>query len=250
MVAQLTGKVAMITGAGSGFGRALSLAFAREGASIGACDINLATAQETVSMLESEGGQATVVEVDVSVADQVDAAVTKIVAAHERIDILVNCAGINGRSSVVDMEEHDFRRIVEVNVVGTFLTNRAVARQMIAQGTGGKIVNFASGRGLSGSENNSHYAASKGGVLAFTYSIGMELSRHGINVNAINPGQTDTGMTRRPGNDIQRLESLMGTDVPPHRRVGVPEDVVGPVLFLVTDASSHMYGKYLSARGG
>ena len=248
MVAQLAGKVAMITGAGSGFGRALSLAFAREGASIGACDINPATAKETVSMLETERGQATVVEVDVSVADQVDAAVTKIVAAHGRIDILVNCAGINGRSSVVDMEEQDFRRIVEVNVVGTFLTNRAVARQMIAQGTGGKIVNFASGRGLSGAENNAHYAASKGGVLAFTYSIGMELSRHGINVNAINPGQTDTGMTRRDGNDIQRLESLKGPDVPPHRRVGMPEDVVGPVLFLVTDASGDMYGKYLSAR--
>src|SRR5262245_5210844 len=147
MADQLTGKIAIITGGGSGIGRQTCLLFAREGADIVAADRNLAGAQETASMVEKLGRKARAVEVDVSQTAQVDAMVDAAMSSFGRVDILVNCAGIWLRHPLLEMPEEDWRRTLEVNLTGTFLCTKAVAKHMVTQG-GGKIVNIASGRGI------------------------------------------------------------------------------------------------------
>ena len=171
---QLEGKVAIITGGGSGIGRALCLGLAEEGAAIAVADLRLPAAQETASEVRERGGAATAVEVNVSQSASVDAMVQSVLAGSGHIDVLVNCAGIYPRHSVVEMTEEEWRQVLDVNLTGPFLCCKAVAGPMMAQGSG-KMVNLVSGRGVTGAINGAHYSASKGGLIAFTVSLGMEL---------------------------------------------------------------------------
>jgi 3-oxoacyl-[acyl-carrier protein] reductase len=238
MAGQLSGKVALVTGGGSGIGRALCLGLAAEGATVAVCDVNEAGAEATAAALAEMGSDSLVLEADVSRADQVAAMVRRTIAGAGAIYILVNAAGIWPRHPFLEVSEDEWRRVLDVNLTGTFLCCKAVAPHMIERRSG-KIVNLASGRGVAGAVNGVHYAASKGGVIALTVSLGMELGDYGINVNAVAPGGTETPLFRggRPkGWQPPR-------DVPPNRRIEEPESVVGPVLFLVTDASKTMFGE-------
>jgi 2-hydroxycyclohexanecarboxyl-CoA dehydrogenase len=232
---QLSGKVALITGGASGIGRALCLGLADEGANLVVCDLNEAAAQETADRIS---GPSTAIAADVSQSDQVAALVEQTLAYAGQIDILINAAGIWPRHPFLDVSEEEWRRVIDVNLTGTFLCCQAVAPHMIERGSG-KIVNFASGRGVAGAINGVHYAASKGGIIALTVSLGMELGDYGINVNAVAPGGTETPLFR--GGRPEGWQPP--TSVPPNRRIEEPESVVGPVLFLVTDASKTMFGE-------
>jgi NAD(P)-dependent dehydrogenase (short-subunit alcohol dehydrogenase family) len=238
MSGQLAGKVAIVTGGGSGIGRALCLGLAREDASIVVCDVDRASAEVTVAEITREGQESRAVTLDVSQADQVQAMVDSVIATEGQIDILVNAAGIWPRKPFLEVTQEEWQHVLDINLTGTFLCCRAVAPHMMEQG-GGKIVNLASGRGVAGAMNGVHYASSKGGVIALTVSLGMELGDHGINVNAVAPGGTETPLFR--GGRPEGWEPP--TDVPPNRRIEEPESVVGPVLFLVTDASKTMFGE-------
>lgn len=238
----LDGKKGIVTGGGSGLGRANSLGLAAEGAEIAVADLRLETAQKTASDIVAAGGKAVAIQVDVSKGDEVQTLVDKAAASLGRVDLLVNCAGILPKTPLIDMSEEEWRRVMDINMTSMFFTCRAVARQMIAQGSGGKMVNFASGRGVSGMENASHYSASKGAIIAFTAAIGMELGHHGINVNAVCPGAADTPMMRSATDDAS-VEFL--SNAPYNRRLVKPEDIVGSVLFLLTDLSKEYYGQTL-----
>ena len=217
----LDGKKGIVTGGGSGLGRANSLGLAAQGAEIAVTDLSLETAQKTVSDIEAAGGRGIAIQADVSQGNDVQSLVDRAVQAMGRLDLLVNCAGILPKTPLVEMPEEECRRVMDVNMTSMFFTCRAAARQMIAQGGGGKMVNFASGRGVSGMENASHYSASKGGIIAFTAAIGMELGHHGINVNAVCPGAADTPMmrsaTRRNKRSVSRQRAIQP---PPHQTGG------------------------------
>ena len=238
MAGQLSGKVALITGGGSGIGRALCLGLAEEGATVVVCDVNHEAAEAAAAEIAQRGGQSLAIAVDVSSADGVTAMVDRALSYAGRVDVLVNAAGIWPRHPFLEVSEAEWRQVLEVNLTGTFLCCKAVAPHMIQQG-GGKIVNLASGRGVAGALNGVHYAASKGGIIALTVSLGMELGDYGINVNAVAPGGTETPLFR--GGRPEGWQPP--ASVPPNRRIEQPESVVGPVLFLVTDASKTMFGE-------
>ena len=240
MAALLAGKSAIITGGASGIARALSLGLAQEGAKIAVCDKNLAGATATADEIRKAGGQATAIGVDVSNAGQVEAMVERARQANGPIDILINAAGVFPRHTVMEMPEEEWRWVLDVNLTGPFLCSRAAAKDMIGRGSG-KIVNMISGSGISGALNGAHYAASKGGLAAFTVTLGVELGAYGINVNGIAPGPTDTPMARG-GPDADRASA---PGVPVNRRLGQPADVVGPVLFLCGPASDKMFGQLM-----
>jgi 3-oxoacyl-[acyl-carrier protein] reductase len=240
MAGQLAGKVALITGGGSGIGRALCLGLAAEDASVIVCDVNAEAADATSAEITKHGGASKALAVDVSLADHVDAMVRDALAFAGRIDILVNAAGIWPRHPFLDVSEEEWRHVLDVNLTGTFLCCKAVAPHMIERGSG-KIVNLASGRGVAGALNGVHYAASKGGIIALTVSLGMELGDFGINVNAVAPGGTETPLFR--GGRPEGWQPP--ASVPANRRIEAPESVVGPVLFLVTDASKTMFGEVI-----
>ncbi len=237
---QLAGKVAIITGGASGIGRALCLGLAREGAAIVVSDINEAAAKSVAAEVSAIGRRSLPISTDVSSSAAVHELVERSLASFGKVDILVNAAGIWPRHPFLEVSEEEWRRVLDVNLTGTFLCCGAIAPHMIERGSG-KIVNFASGRGVAGAINGVHYAASKGGIIALTVSLGMELGDFGINVNAVAPGGTETPLFR-----VGRPEGWKPpTNVPPNRRIEEPESVVGPVLFLVTDASKTMFGEII-----
>src|SRR5581483_5970586 len=184
------------------------------------------------------GGRAFGLTMDVSQAEDVAGMVSQTVSAHGGIDILVNAAGIWPRTPFMDVSEEEWRRVLDINLTGTFLCCQAVAKHMIPRRSG-KIVNLASGRGVAGASKGTHYSASKGGIIALTVCLGIELGEYDINVNAVAPGGTETPLYRggRPEGWAPP------TNVPANRRIEEPESVVGPVMFLVTDASKTMFGE-------
>ena len=240
MPAELSGKVAIVTGGASGIGRALCLGLARAGADVVVCDVNRTGADAVAAEVSGLGVRSHAIAADVANADEVQSLVERTLASSGKIDILINAAGIWPRHPFLEVTEEEWRRVLDVNLTGTFLCCRAVAPHMIERGSG-KIVNFASGRGVAGAINGVHYAASKGGIIALTVSLGMELGDYGINVNAVAPGGTETPLFR--GGRPEGWQPP--TAVPPNRRIEEPESVVGPVLFLVTEASKTMFGEVI-----
>jgi len=226
---QLEGKVAVVTGAGSGIGRAIATGLAAEGASVVVADIDGERAVVVAADLEASGADAVPVTVDVSQAEQVDAMIETAVDRFGRLDVHVNNAGRAARGFVSEMADEAWDRVIGVNLRGTFLCSRAVLRHMIPQRSG-RIVNTASGLGLRGSPGGAVYGASKAAIINFTKSLAQEVARYGITVNAIAPGVTDTPFWRANRSEAEIEEA--------YRRglVGRPEDFVPLVVFLCSEA--------------
>src|SRR5262245_50437242 len=188
---RLEGRIAIVTGAGQGIGRAIAFGAAREGASIVIADVSDASANKVKNEIEAAGGSALAICADVSNEEPVAAMVEETLQEFRRLDILVNNAGIFPTSSVEEMSEEDWDRVIGTNLIGAFLCARAVVPTFLKQGSG-RIISLTSGRAFQGAKNGAHYAASKAGIIGFSKSLALELAPHGITVNVICPGITDT----------------------------------------------------------
>jgi NAD(P)-dependent dehydrogenase (short-subunit alcohol dehydrogenase family) len=243
----LTGKVAIVTGAAQGIGRALSLGLAGEGATVVVADVNQHGAAETERAIVASGCRALAIELDVSSSSQVAAAMQTAHVTYGRLDILINNAAIFPRSPFLEMAEEEWDRVLAVNLKGGFLCARAAARIMVAQGQGGRIVNLTSGAAFMPSLNSAHYAASKGGVIALTRALALELSPHRITVNAIAPGVTDTAQPRMIYSDEDLAAIAQRV---PLKRIAEVDDMVPAALFLCSDAAGYVTGQTLHVNGG
>ncbi len=244
-VLKLKGKVALVTGAAQGIGKAVSLLLARNGADIVVSDINFEKAEETAKEIELIGSKALAIKVNVAHLGEVEQMVETILEKFGKIDILVNNAGITRDKLILRMTEEDWDMVLDVNLKGTFNCTKAVIRYMAKQKSG-KIVNIASVVGEMGNAGQVNYSASKAGVIGLTKTIAREFAQRGINVNAIAPGYIETPMTDvLPDKVKEELRRLI-----PMERLGKPEDVAEAVLFLVSDASSYITGQVLNVNGG
>ena len=252
MVARsLQSKVAIVTGAASGIGRATALLFAREAASVVAVDLNEAGGKGVTAEISASGGRAIFVTADVSRSQDCQRVVESAVAEFGRIDILFNNAGIIRRATVVDLSEEDWDRVIDVNVKSVFLMSHFVVPLMLQAG-GGSIINTASGWGLAGGAKAAAYCASKGAVVLLTKAMAVDHGAHNIRVNCICPGDTDTGMLRNEARQLGENESQFLADSArrPLRRIGAPEEIAKAVLYLAGDASSFVTGTALVVDGG
>jgi len=242
---KLTGKVALITGAAQGIGKAVALLLARNGADIVVSDINLEKAEETAKEIESIGSKAIAIKVNVASLNEVEQMVEAVLEKLGKIDILVNNAGITRDKLILRMTEEDWDVVLDVNLKGTFNCTKAVVRHMAKQRSG-KIVNIASVVGEMGNAGQVNYSASKAGVIGLTKTIAREFAQRGINVNAIAPGFIVTPMTEvLPEKQKEELKRLI-----PMERLGKPEDVAEAVLFFVSEESNYITGQVLNVNGG
>jgi len=241
----LDGKVAVITGAARGIGKAIAEELSAAGADIALCDLKAEWLGETAEAVQKNGRKAVCYSVDVSDAKGVDSTVSEIIKAMGRIDIMVNNAGITKDTLLIRMKEEDWDQVISVNLKGTFLFTKAVARPMMKQ-EGGVIVNISSIIGLIGNAGQCNYAASKAGVIALTKSAAKELASRGVRVNAVAPGFIETKMTEALSEDIRKKM----LEVIPMKRFGTPADVARAVLFLTSEGSSYMTGQVLTVSGG
>ncbi len=249
MAGQLDGKVALITGAGSGIGRASALAFAREGAKVAVADIVVEGGEETVRMVKEAGGEAFFIKVDVSNAADVEAMVNTVVDTYGRIDCAYNNAGIEGRLASTDEYPEDvFDKVIDINLTGVWLCMKYELPHMLKQGSGA-IVNTASGAGLIGVAGMSAYVASKHGVVGLTKTAALEYAKSGIRVNAVCPGLIQTPMVERITADQPQLgEALVAAE--PVGRTGKPEEIAESVVWMCSDAASFVTGHAMSVDGG
>jgi NAD(P)-dependent dehydrogenase (short-subunit alcohol dehydrogenase family) len=249
----LSGRVALITGAGVGFGEAISLAFAEYGCDIAACDLDIEGPQRTAEKVRKTGRRAIALKADVSVRGEVFAMVDATVQQLGGIDILVNCAGIPQHDPAESTPLETWDRVLNINLRGTFLACQAAARFMLEKKSG-VIINFSSIAGVVGVGRGANaYCASKGGVNALTKQLALEWADRGIRVNAIAPCQFMTpGLKEVMAKPQFNPDKLMQTWVSniPLGRVGEPEEIVGPALFLASNASSMVTGVILPVDGG
>ena len=243
---RLDGRVAIITGAGQGIGKAIALGMAREGAAVVIAEINGGNAQEVQSELQESGQRALAVPTDVSREESVLAMVERCLKEFGRIDILVNNAGIYPVSPVEEMAEEEWNRVIGTNLIGTFLCSKAVVPRLLEQ-RWGSIINMTSGRAFQGAKDGAHYAASKAGIIGFTKALALELALCGVTVNAICPGVTDTAQPR--GHRTEEELYGMAARIP-LGRIGQVDDLVGPAIFLASDAAGFVTGQTVLVNGG
>jgi NAD(P)-dependent dehydrogenase (short-subunit alcohol dehydrogenase family) len=243
----------MITGAGSGIGRAAAELFAAEGATVAVVDLDADAAEETVGKITAGGGRALALTANVAVAAEVESAVARAVQELGRLDVLYNNAGVNSAGSVVDATEEDWDRCFAVNAKGTYLCSRAAVPHLEAAG-GGAIVNQGSVAGLVAVPNFAAYCAAKGAVVALTRSMAIDLAGRRIRVNAICPGTVFTPLMEpmlRARGDGDLEAGLAKTVVKyPIGRLGTPEEIARVALFLASDEASFMTGSIVAADGG
>jgi NAD(P)-dependent dehydrogenase (short-subunit alcohol dehydrogenase family) len=248
MKMDLSGKIAIVTGGASGIGRGIAELFAQLGARVTVADVELDAAEQAVSELQTAGYPALAVEVDVQNAAMVDAMVSSTVENFGGIDILVNSAGVGTESPIVDMLEEEWDWVLGVNLKGTFLCTRAVAKWWIENKRRGKIINLSSNNERVPLAGESHYCASKGGVLMFTRAAALELAPYGIHVNALAPGMIETPLTE----EVRLIPELRQAHLKqiPLGRFGQPLDVAKAAAFLASEWSDWVTGHSLAVDGG
>lgn len=237
-------KVAMVTGAGHGIGRAIAQRLANDGTRVLVCDFNAEAAASAQAQIAASGGTADVAVVDVRERDSVAAAVEQLVSNWGRLDILVANAGIMDRAPFLEFSDELWHRVIDTNLYGAFVCGQLAARQMAAQGDGGRIVNVASNSGIFGGRGRAAYGASKAGIINLTQSMAIELAEHDILVNAVAPGPTLTNPEKQ-GNLMQSAQDRM-----PLKRYGSPEEIAEVAAFLASDACSFTTGHVFAADGG
>jgi len=242
---KLNGKVAIITGARQGIGAATALKFAREGAVVIACDMNLDAVATVAHLCREAGGKADAFAVDVTNRTQVDEMVAKVRGTYGRIDVMVNNAGITRDARLQKMTLQQFDDVIDVNLRGVFHTAQAVVDTMIEQGSG-VILNASSVVGIYGNYGQTNYAAAKFGVIGFTKTWSRELGPKGIRVNAVAPGFIDTPILKTIPEDV--LTKMR--DQVPLRRLGKPEEIASIYAFLASDEASYVNGAVIEATGG
>ena len=248
---RLSGKVAIITGAGAGIGRATALLFAKEGAKVVIADCDSESGAETVGIIREDGGEAAFVQVDVSKADDAEKMARKTVEMYGKLDILVNNAGIYMQANAVEMMEEDWDRILDVNLKGVFLCSKYCIPEMI-KGGGGSIVNIGSEAGIVGIKNQVAYNVSKSGVIALTKSTALDFALDNVRVNCLCPGRTLTPLVEKVINEAQDPESTRRAleEDRPLERMGRPEEIAAGILYLASDESPYATGSILSIDGG
>jgi NAD(P)-dependent dehydrogenase (short-subunit alcohol dehydrogenase family) len=250
MPGYVEGKVALVTGGGSGIGRATALAFAREGARVVVADIGVAGGAETAQLIQKAGGEATFIKADVSQAAEVEALIDKVVSTYGRLDCAHNNAGIEGvEAPTADYPEEDWDRVIAINLKGVWLCMKYEIPPMQQQG-GGAIVNTASIAGLVGAYRMPAYVASKHGVAGLTKAAALEYAKAGIRVNAVCPGVIRTPMVERFFfSRHPRAEGRL-TAFEPIGRLGTPQEVAEAVVWLCSDAASFVTGHTMAVDGG
>lgn len=242
----LNGKVALVTGAGRGIGRAIAMALAKEGAFV-VVNYNGSKekAQETVEEIKNAGGDAAAYGCNVADFNACGEMITALVKKYGHIDILVNNAGITKDNLLMKMNEEDFDRVIDVNLKGCFNTMRHVSRQLLKQKSG-KIINISSVSGVMGNPGQANYCASKAGIIGLTKSAARELGSRGITVNAVAPGFIETEMTKELSDAVR--ESLKEQIL--LKRTGSAGEVAGVVAFLASEAANYITGQVISVDGG
>lgn len=246
MSSNLSGKTAFVTGASRGIGRATALRLAQEGAKVALnFSSNIAKAEAVKAEIESAGGEAMLVQGDVSNFAVVTELIKKVIDKWGRLDILVNNAGITRDNLLLKMSEEDFDKVIATNLKGVFNCTKVVTKLMMKQ-RGGRIVNMSSVVGLRGNISQTNYAAAKAGIIGFTKSAARELASRGVTVNAVAPGLINTDMTAALS---EKIKEVMLQEIPAGR-MGTPEDVANAVAFLVSDQAAYITGQVLSVDGG
>ena len=251
---RLEGKSALITGSARGIGRTFAQAYIREGATVAIADINLQRAQATANEL---GSNVYAVRMDVTDQASIDQAIAAVVAQSGKLDILINNAALFDLAPIADITRESFERLFSINVGGTLFTLQAAARQMIAQGHGGRIVNMASQAGRRGEALVGVYCATKAAVISLTQSAGLDLIKHRINVNAIAPGVVDGEhwdgvdalFARYENRPLGEKKKLVGEQVP-FGRMGTADDLTGMAIFLASADSEYVVAQTYNVDGG
>lgn len=243
---RLVDKVAIVTGCDTGLGQGMALALAEAGCDV--VGVNRKIPHETAEKINALGRRFMAIQADLSQQDALSGIVTQTVAAFGRVDILVNNAGTIRRQDALEFSEKDWDDVMNLNLKSVFFLSQAVARQFVAQGDGGKIINIASMLSFQGGIRVPSYTASKSGVLGITRLLANEWAAQGINVNAIAPGYMATNNTQQLREDSERNQEII--DRIPAGRWGIPDDLKGPVVFLASSASDYIHGYTLAVDGG
>jgi NAD(P)-dependent dehydrogenase (short-subunit alcohol dehydrogenase family) len=244
---RLSNKLAVVTGAASGIGKAIATAFAQEGADVAILDINLPKANEVVASIQSLGRKAIAIKCDVGYADQVKAAIAQAVEFLGGLDILVNNTGVIRFSKIVDMPEADWDFILRTNLKSVFLCSQQAARQMIQQQRGGRIISISSIHAVLSEPNCGHYTTAKGGIEAFSRTLATELAPHKITVNFIRPGATYTELTLPMYTDSVKRSLFERV---PLKQIAEASWIAAGAVFIASDDACYMTGQSLTLDGG
>lgn len=242
----LAGKVAIVTGASRGLGQGIAVGLAEAGADI--VGVGTGTMPETKQLVEATGRRFYEIQANLISQEPIEKILNETLAEFGKVDILINNAGIIRRTDAIDFSENDWDDVININLKTTFFLSQAVAKQFVAQGTGGKIINIASMLSFQGGIRVPAYTASKSAVMGITRALANEWAPHNININAIAPGYMATDNTAALRNDAERQASIL--ERIPAARWGTPEDLAGAAVFLASDAASYVNGYTVAVDGG